>query len=1162
MIRMDVPAFGRYKIRMAGAIECLCQGPFTRAAGFMNLVCVVVALAAWAPPVSRAQTPGTGAISGVVLDPSGAAVGNAKVTIADKETQIERSATTAADGAFRLSLLPIGAYSITVNATGFAPEDLAAVAVLASETTTVALRLKLGTDKTVIEVSEAVDLAQTQNATLGRALDDKKIVSLPLANRNFSQILALSPGVAVSIPNAAAFGKNTQNVSVNGAKTTANNFQFDGIDANNLSENSASGFAPEPGIAIPAPDTIAEFKVQTAMYDAGYGRSAGANVDVVSRSGSNRLHGDLWEFFRNDALNANDFFLNQNAQPRPVLRQNQFGGTIGGPIRRDKTFFFGSYQGSIQTNGQAPGALASAFLPPLTQDRSAAALGQIFAGQSGAFGGSAVAPDGSNINPVALALLNFKLPDGTYAIPTPQTILPGGVGESIYSIPGQYREDQFSVNLDHNFSQADRLAGRYFFSQDSTNQPFTPFAATVPGWGTKFDAHNGIFVLSEAHTFHSNLTNLARFGYTRFNGLQTGANAVPADAIGMATPTGLPTLPGIQIQGLFTIGSFGEPFYFQNTNSFVWQDTVSLTHGRHNFRMGGEAKRHQLILHAPFVTSGFLLIQSFPDFLLGQSAAQNGSSFSNLFQSTGASGNFRKDQRYTDWAGFFQDDIRISSRLTINAGLRYEYFGPPTEIHGYLSNFDPSIADPVAPAAGTFSGFVVPANLKVPIPDGVTRSSRSTFWNPDYKDFSPRIGFAWRLPTPRMLVLRGGYGIYYERLSGELVLLDVGQQPFSLTQALLGSLNAAATLQQPFVPPLPPTSAFPIFIPRTPDSALAQGAIAQNIRSPYTQQYNLGLQFEFARDFLWEAAFVGSKTTHLAGCVQFNQARVATPENPVNGETETNNENIAARLPFQGLAGGSYICQTSFDANYNSLQTSLTKRTSRGLDFLASYTFAKVLDYTSGTGGIDSLDLNFLGNDQTDPRSSRGPSDFDRKHRFVASFTYRPPTWRSAPRAVRQVLSNWQLSGVTVLQSGLPVTVTDSLAGSVFGNLVGFSRAECTGLNPAASGSVTARLNGYFNPAAFASPPTVGDGTGFGNCGVGILRGPGQRNLDLGVQRTFPLAEASSLDFRAEFFNFTNTPKFGQPFNDFSAGPGPPFGVISSTVGNPRIVQFALKLHF
>ena len=1162
MNRICLPSAQLHKPGISHLIAVSLGRLFTRGAGLMKWSCALLALAALVAPGIGAQSPGTGAVAGVVLDPSGAAVGNATVTVVDDAIRVERDAATATDGSFRFSLLPLGTYSITVKATGFTQEDLPAVAVLASETTTVVFKLKLGTGRTVVEVAEAVDLAQTQSSTAGRALDDKKIVSLPLANRNFSQILALSPGVVVGIPNAAAFGKNTQNVSVNGAKTTANNFQFDGVDANNLSENSASGFAPEPGIAIPAPDTIAEFKVQTAMYDAGYGRSAGANVDIVSRSGSNQFHGELWEFFRNDALNANDFFLNQNSQPRPVLKQNQFGGTIGGPIRHDKTFFFGSYQGSRQTNGQAPGALASAFLPPLTDDRSAAAVGQIFAGQTGAFGGAAVAPDGSNINPVALAILNFKLPDGTYAIPTPQTILPGGVGESIYSIPGKYREDQFSVNLDHNFSQADRLAGRYFFSQDSTNQPFTPFAATVPGWGTTFDAHNGIFVLSEAHTFNSNVTNLARFGYTRFNGLQTGANAVPADSVGMATPTGLPILPGIQIQGLFTIGSFGEPFYFQNTNTFVWQDTVSLVRGRHNLRVGGEAKRHQLILNAPFVTSGFLLIQSFPDFLLGQSAGQNGSSFSNIFQSTGAAGNFRKDQRYADWAGFFQDDIRVSSRLTLNAGLRYEYFGPPTEIHGYLSSFDPSIADSLAPPTGTFSGFVVPANLKVPLPDGVTRSSRSTFWNPDFKDFSPRVGFAWRLPTPHVLVLRGGYGIYYERLSAELVLLDVGQLPFSLTQALLGSLNSAATLQQPFVPPLPPTSAFPIFIPRTPDSALAQGAISSHITSPYTQQYNLGLQYEFAHDFLWEAAYVGSKTTHLAGCVEFNQARIATAQNPINGETETTNENIAARLPFQGLAGGSYICQTSFDANYNSLQTSLTKRTSHGLDFLASYTFSKVLDYTSGTGGIDSLDLNFLGGDQTDPRSSRGPSDFDRKHRFVASFTYRPPTWRSAPRTVRQILSNWQLSGLTVFQSGLPVTVTDSLAGSVFGNLVGFSRAQCTGQNPAAPGSIGARLNGYFNSAAFAAPPAIGDGTGFGNCGVGILRGPAQRNLDLGIQRTFPLAESTGLDFRAEFFNFTNTPKFGQPFNDFAAGPGPPFGVISSTVGNPRIIQFALKLHF
>lgn len=1126
---------------------------------FAALLCALFLIGTGVPEAG-AQAPGTGAISGTVLDPAGAMVPNARVAVLNEETGLPRVLFTDPDGLFRATLLPPGSYSIEITAQGFGSQTLPSVRVVASEITALELRLKLGVYNTTVIVEASPDLVQTQSSTLGRATDQKTIVSLPLANRNFSQILALSPGVVVELPNAGAFGRNTQNVSVNGAKTTANNFQFDGIDANNMSENSASGFDPEVGIAIPAPDTIAEFKVQTGMYDAGFGRSAGANVDIVSKSGTNEFHGSLWEFFRNDALDANDFFLNRDGQSRPVLRQNQFGGTIGGPIVKQKTFFFGAYQGSIQENGQAPGALQSTFLPLLTNDRSAAALGKLFAGQTGAFGGAAVSPDGSNINPVALALLNFKLPDGSYAIPNPQTILPTGIGQSTYSIPGSYRQDQFSANLDHYFSQHNQLSGRFFYSREVTDEPFTPFAATVPGWGTHQPEHNDMFVLSDTHTFQSDLVNVARFGYMRFNGLQTGVYFISAADVGMATPSGLPVIPGIQIQNLFTIGPSGQPFYFQNTNTFVWQDTVSVIRGRHSLRLGGEAKRHQLVLNVPFTTAGYLLFQSFPDFLLGESAAQNGGGQSNILESVGASGIFRKDQRCTDFAGFVQDDFRANSRLTINAGLRYEYFGPPTEIDGHLSNFDPSLAASQVSAAGSFSGFLLPANYNGIVPAGVTKTSNSGFWNADYKDLAPRLGFAYHLPTRKPAVLRGGYGIYYERLSGELVLQNVGQPPFAVTQSLLGSPNAAATFQQPFAPPLPLNSAYPIFTPRTPDSSLFLAAIARSLPSPYTQQYNLNVQIELARDFLWEVGYVGSKTTHLTGCVEFNQALIATPQNPVNGQTTTTNENISQRVPYQGVAGGSYICETTFNANYNALQTSLTKRLSHGVDFLASYTFSKALDYTSGTGGLSSLDLDFLGNDQTNPRSSYGPSDFDRKHRFVASFVYQPPDFKAAPEFLHPVLSHWQFSGVAVLQSGLPITVIDSTAGSVYGNLVGFTRAECTGANPASSGSVTARLNGYFNPAAFAPAPMIGDGTGFGNCGVGVLRGPDQSNLDLGIQRGFPIKERTTLNFRAELFNFTNTPKFGQPVNDFAAGPA--FGVISSTSGNPRIVQFALKLLF
>ena len=717
------------------------------------LLCTLCVFLLWTP-ASYSQTPGTGAISGTVLDPAGSVISDAQVSVINESTGFARPVGAAQDGLFRATLLSPGTYSIEVRAQGFGPQTLRAVHVVASEITSVEFKLKLGATSTTVIVEGSPELVESQSSTLGRATDEKTLVSLPLANRNFSQILALSPGVVVGVPNAGAFGRNTQNVSVNGAKTTANNFQFDGIDANNLSENSASGFDPEVGIAIPAPDTIAEFKVQTGMYDAGYGRSSGANVDIVSKSGTNDFHGSLWEFFRNDALDANDFFLNRNGQPRPVLRQNQFGGTIGGPIRRQRTFFFGSYQGSLQKNGQAPGALQSTFLPLLTDDRSPAALGQLFGGQTGAFGGVPVAPDGSNINPVALALLNFKLPNGSFAIPNPQTILPTGIGQSTYSVPGNYRQDQFSVNLDQYLFQCNQLSGRFFYSQETTDEPFTPFAATLPGWGTHQPEHNTMFVLSDTHTFKSNIVNVARFGYMRFNGLQTGTDAISAADVGMATPSGLPVIPGTQIQNLFTIGPSGQPFYFQNTNTFVWQDTVSIIRGKHSLRMGGEVKDHQLVLNVPFTTAGFLLFQSFPDFLLGESAAQNGSGQSNLFESVGASGVFRKDQRYTDFAGFIQDDFHVNSLLTINAGLRYEYFGPPNEINGHLSNFDPSLATSQVPSSGSFTGFLLPANYSGGVPAGVTKTPNSGFWNADYRDLGPRLGFALRLPTGKSAVLR------------------------------------------------------------------------------------------------------------------------------------------------------------------------------------------------------------------------------------------------------------------------------------------------------------------------------------------------------------------------------------------------------------------------
>lgn len=1109
---------------------------------------------------AQAQSSGTGAIAARILDPSGAIIVNARVTLVSDGTGSSRALGGASDGVYRATLLSPGPYSLLIEAERFQREVLHSIPVLVTETTALEIVLRLGATTTTIDVQASPRVVQTENPALGWVTDGQAIADLPLANRNFTQILALSPGVTVELPDAGALGRNNQNVATNGGKGTDNNFQFNGIDANNVAENSATGFGAEVGLAVPDPDSISEFRVQTGLYDAAYGRSLGANVDLVSRAGTNEFHGGVWEFFRNEALDANDYFLNQNGQSRPVLKQNQFGLAFGGPLRHDKTFFFVSYQGSVQRNGESSLSLQSSFLPPLTNDRSAAALGALFGGQSGALGGVAVAPDGANINPAALALLNFKFPNGSFAIPSPQTILPGGIGESTFSSPARFHEDQFTLNLDHAVTSRNQASARFFFSQDHLQTPFASFGATLPGWGQTETDKNAMLVLSDTHTFRSQLVNSARFGYVRFNGAQVGQSPVPAASLGIASPTGLPEVPAIDIAGLFMIGSNGSPFYFETTNNFVWQDTLSYVLGKHSLRFGFEAKRTQLDVNAPFVTDGFMFFLSFSDFLLGETAAQNGSPFSNVFEVSGAAGLFPKAERYSDFAGFVQDDYKLAPRFTFNVGLRYEFFGPPSDIHGQLPNFDPALADPNPSANGTLTGVVLPSNYHGPLPSGVTQTAYSGLWQKDFTDFAPRVGFAWQLHDSPDLVLRGGYGIYYQRVSGQLALDTIGTPPFALSVLRSGASNADSSLQVPFNPPLAPTSSFPIFTSRFSESSIFFPALSETMRSPYVQQYGLDVQYGLTRDLMWDLGYVGSYGSRLTGCLQFNQAALASPSGPIRGVTTDMVENVAQRVPILGVGGGSFLCETAFHSNYNGFQTSLRQRFRHGLSFLASYTYSKSLDVTSGgSGNSSAFDLTFVTNDQTNPNNAYGPSDLDRTQRFVLSFVEHAPDLRKGPWVAREALSHWQFSGILVLQSGLPITPIDSTGGTIYGNSVSSVRAECTGADPASSGSITSRLNGYFNLAAFAPEPVIGDGTGFGSCGTGMVRGPDERNVDFGIERRFRSTERANLEFRGEFFNLTNTPKFGLPMVDFSS---PSFGVISSTASNPRIVQLALKLNF
>ncbi|MBS1799650.1 MAG: TonB-dependent receptor [Acidobacteria bacterium] len=1146
---------------------------------------------------SFGQAPGTGAIRGVVLDAAGIPLGNAQVTVTNESTHAARQVTTSDEGSFVVALLQPGSYSVEGVAPGFAKKVVNRVQVSVTETVSLHIALPLAGVNTAIQVEANASVAQTESSTLGGSVNHAAVEALPLANRNYTQILGLSPGVVVELPNAAELGRGTQNVAANGAKTVSNNVLFNGIDANNLAQNSMANDGNEIGTAIPAPDAIEEFKVQTANYDAEYGRGAGANIDLVSKTGTNRFHGSAWEFLRNDIFNANEFFLKQGGQKRPTLKQNQFGGSIGGPIRKDRTFFFVAYQGLTSVNSL--GGKRTALLPQLTSDRSAATLGRQFCpanhldpGGSPATGylthagGTQVECDGSNINPVALAILNLKLANGEFAIPSPQTSIAAGdvsqlpVGQSTFALPATYKENQFSVNLDHTMHAKNTFGARFFYSRAPTQQPFSPNAANVPGWGTDSLDRNTMFVLSDTHTFSSNLVNVARAGYMRFDGISTVQKPILASGVGIGTPTGPggkdSPIPGITVDGLFTIGDAGTPGQWQVTNAFIWQDMVSWVRRRHNMRFGAEYKYNQVHLDAPFSKDGLLDIRTFPDFLVGQSASQNGSPIgsSNVTQSTGGSGISRKDTRYKDFAAFVQDDYKLAPRITLNLGLRYEIFGSPFEINGRLPNFDPGIAIGDVPPAGSLSGFIVPSNFQGSVPTGVTKLTNRSLWPTRHGDISPRIGFAWQVTSKPVVVLRGGYGVYYDRHSNGYVESTQGQAPFSTQQIQSDSANAGASLANPFAPLLPLASSYPIFLPRVPFGFPFLEGISPHTVDGYTQQYNVNVQYAFAADYLFELGYVGTRSTHRPGSIEFNQALLASPSRPINGETTNSTNNLIERLPYQGVSPGSLFTKSEFIANYNSLQASLSKRLRQGFQFRGSYTWSKSLDQTSGSGGSGLFELWLLTNDQNNPRQAYGLTDFDRTHRGVISFTWQSPKPSGMPAFPRAVLGNWLFSGIGVVQSGSPITVMDGNAGSVYGNFG--NRAQRTGGSLATEGSLFQRVNGlYLDPAAFTRAPEAPNGTSladqdFGNSGVGIVRGPAQRNIDAAVERVFPVTESQSFRFRAEFFNLTNTPQFANPSNFLGYGDptdpnpvaSPSFGKITGTVTNPRVVQLAVRYLF
>ncbi len=1117
----------------------------------------------------QAQTSNTGALTGTVTDQSGAAIPNVSIGVTNPSNGSVRTVVTDSAGVYRVSLLPPGSYNIQATAGGFKEAIRSDVSIVVTEIATLNLQLSVGTNAETVTVSAQTQMVQTDSNALGRVADERTVQSLPLAARNFTQIIGLSPGVNIGLSDATQLGPGSggmvnltnEDLSVNGARASDNNFEMDGVPANDsIGRATQSG-----GIAIPNPDSIAEFKVVTGQYDASYGHNAGANVDVITKSGTNEFHGNVFEFFRNEDLNANNYFFNKLGVPRGILRQNQFGGTIGGPILKNKLLFFGSYQGTRQTNGVTSGCSSTFVGAPLTNDRSAAALGALFGGQHGAEGGVAVAANGSNINPVALAFLNLKLPTGGYVFPTPAQIS-NGAGEYAFSTPCSYSDNQFITNIDWAQSSKSSFSGKFFWSNGLSTQQIV--LATVPGSPLTEDPQFRNLAVTHNYIFSPSILNQAEIGYHKIyvNMVNTSSFTYPQ--------IGSEVIPQSQGNAYIELGKEAAGSYensLQQTEALTFQDTLTYNRGRHSLRFGGGFTRSDITLNLSL--SSILDFLSFPDLLLGLSAAQNGSLYSNIYLSLDIPGQTGRDWlNWNTWA-YVQDDIKLTSRFTANLGLRYEHIGFFADQSGRSSSFDFNLADPTPPVTGSQAGYLLAANYNaaVPIPAGSKKlASNSAIYGDNQETISPRVGFAWQiLPDSSLLVLRGGYGIYQSEYLATTALHGTTAPPFAVEREIAGPSNATATFAAPFGQLLSPSD-FPQFPAYTPTSQLNFGFNAPNTRPPFTQEYSLNVQSQLAHDYLLEVGYVGARGIHLIEAMYSDQANLASASNPIRGQTTNTVANLPMRVPYQGFEPNStYRVQSTGASWYDSAQVSVTKRFSHGLQFLASYTYGRLFDTSGGNTALVFDGMVPPGN-QNDPRARYGPSPSIRPHRLVISYVYNLPKVAPAGFAA-QLLNNWSLSGATTFQSGHPLSIWGTNAKNVYGisgteEDLGELAPGCTRYQLAVPGAVDKKLGGFFNQKCVGSYPVVGnDGiaTGFGNMKPGLMNGPAQSNFDVSFAKQIPVNwfdRESNWQFRAEFFNIFNTPSFGDP--DINTADGASFGTVTSTLGNPRIVQFALKYNF
>jgi hypothetical protein len=1194
--------------------------------------CLLVLIAAFClfafTSVANAQNL-LGGLNGTVTDDSGAVVPGVQVAIENPETGFKRATTTRSDGSFEIADLPLGTYKVTLSRAHFQSASYDQILVKANRVTTLNAKLKVGSESTTVEVSATPLLNQT-DTTMGYTVGDQILETTPLGTGSFTQLALLSPGVNADLLGGSGTnaGLGNRAIYANGQRDTSNSFSLNAVSSNNLFNGKSSSEVGSNrnvlntgenfnnvdgsiqtstsvydaiGQALPSPplETIEEMQVNTSMYDASQGANSGAHIEVITKSGTNTFHGQAYEYYQTRGWNAAPYFRNANPtippnQKVPPLNRNQFGATLGGPIIKNKLFFFGSYQ-YTRASDQLNGTSTMSVPTDLTNDRSPAALANV---ANLDFGTNI---DPSQIDPIALQLLQTKLPNGQYLIPSATITDPAlasslGYDALITGPSSVFRATQVNGNIDYNVSSSDNLSGKYYFQNDPTTNPFGS-GSQVIGFPQQLHAASQVVSIENTKTYGNTIFWEQKVGFTREKAFSGASQAYTPQEFGINL-FGSTRFPGIFVDNpdnnTFNTLYIGPTSNFANAgmiqNMYDVSSNLTWIKGRHNFSFGGDWEHTRLNIENQNNQVASLDFANYPDLLLG--ALRPGVGHTVLFNGT-----TNRHYRANQFGLYAQDKIRLTPTVNLTLGLRWDYDGPLTEENGLLTNFYPqTYSYDLASDTINNIGLVVAGNNSTFPTKGV---SNSTLLNRQ-SGFAPRIGVTWNPASRPNMVVRAGFGMFYDR--GQFFTEfspSAGNGyngPFGVTLAppftVPVTTNENSSFANPFgtTPPPPPPNNLSSVQALVPNMAQLEGGANPFLfggydprnKLPYSENWLVDLQFQFTNTFTFTMGYAGNHGVHETLPIPFNQPQIATPQHPVNGQiysygyqpTDANGGTLLSepfntatggntdlRVPYIGYSPNSVFWSAVGVSTYNALHANITQRLDHGLQLNASYTWSHTLDEQSGTS------LFYNGNNPLDPKSSYATSDFDRTHVFTFQFSYVFPNPVKESSFAQWFTNGWQLNGLGVFESGQPYNVYDfsGSVGSLYYSANDFitnpivplapgqtpQSAQQAG-NPGATPPVPSLRSSAFTipqlqPGESGVPPCGPTTTGatlcdnventFSSGSRNIFRGPFQSRLDLSAVKMTKITERFSVKYEFDAFNALNHPSFDTPNNNVTFNP-------------------------